>query len=115
MTRAAPAKKRNRSAQTPISSMAAPTGLPAFALSSRPSTSALASRASATLSSSSDRSCGVVFFQVSNAVAAAATARSTSSVELAGTLAMTWSLAGLMTSAVRPSAASTNSPPMNCL
>ena len=43
MTRAAPAKKRKRSAQTAISSMAAPTGLPALALSSRPSSSALAS------------------------------------------------------------------------
>ena len=75
MTRAAPAKKRNRSAQTPISSMAAPTGLPAFALSSRPSLSALASSASAILSIRSERSCGVVFFQVSKAVAAASTAR----------------------------------------
>ena len=62
MTRAAPAKNRNRSAQTAISSMAAPTGLPALALSSRPSSSALASIASAILSISSERSCGVVFF-----------------------------------------------------
>jgi hypothetical protein len=45
---------------------------------------------------------------------AALTARSTSSAELAGTFAMTLSLAGLMTSAVRPSAASTNAPPMSC-
>ena len=115
MTRDAPAKNRNRSAQTAISSMAAPTGLPALALSSRPSSSARASSASAILSRSSERSCGVVFFQLWKAVSAALTARSTSSFELAGTLAMTWSSAGLMTSAVRPSAASTNSPPMSCL
>ena len=62
----------------------------------------MASSASAILSSSSERSWGVVFFQVSKAVSAASTARSTSSAELAGTLAMTWSLAGLMTSAVAP-------------
>ena len=114
ITRHAPAKKRNRSAQTAISSIAAPTGLPALALSRRPSSSAFDLRASATLSRSSERSCGVVFFQVSNAVAAALTARSTSSAELAGTFAMGLSLAGLMTSAVRPSAASTNEPPMSC-
>ena len=45
---------------------------------------------------------GVVCFQVSNALSAASTARSTSSCELAGTLAMTSSLAGLTTSAVLP-------------
>ena len=36
MTRAAPAKNRKRSTQTVISSIAAPTGLPAFWLSRRP-------------------------------------------------------------------------------
>jgi hypothetical protein len=66
------------------------------------------------LSISSDRSCGVVLRHSANAASAALTARSTSSAELAGTLAMTLSLAGLITSAVRPSAASTNSPPMSC-
>ena len=40
MTRAAPAKNRNRSTHTEISSIAAPTGLPAFWLSSRPISSA---------------------------------------------------------------------------
>jgi hypothetical protein len=90
------------------------TGLPAFALSRRPSSSAFDSIASATLSRRSERSCGVVCFHEAKAVSAAFTARSTSSAELAGTVAMTWSLAGLITSAVRPSAASTNSPPMNC-
>ena len=77
--RAAPAKKRNRSTHTVISSIAAPTGLPAFWLSSRPSSSARASRASAIFRRSSERSWGVVFFHVANALSAAFTARSTSS------------------------------------
>ena len=60
MTRHAPAKKRRRSTTTGISSIAAPTGLPAFWLdSSRPSSSAFAPRAtSAILSSARLRSCG---------------------------------------------------------
>ena len=68
MTRAAPAKNRNRSTQTVISSIAAPTGLPALALSSRPISSAAASSESAILSRIRLRSWGVVFFQVANAV-----------------------------------------------
>ena len=114
MTRAAPAKNRKRSAQTAISSIAAPTGLPAFADSSRPSSSLEASSESAIFRRSRLRSWGVVCFHVWNAVSAAFTARSTSSFADAGTFAMTWPLAGFSTSSVSPDAASTNWPPMNC-
>ena len=114
MTREAPAKNRKRSAQTVISSIAAPTGLPALADSSRPSSSAAASSESAILSRIRLRSWGVVFRHVWNAVSAALTARSTSSFADAGTLAMTWPFAGFSMSSVSPDAASTNWPPMNC-
>ena len=113
-TRAAPAKNRNRSTQVRISSIAAPTGLPAFWLSSRPISSAAASSESAILSRIRLRSCGVVFFQVAYACSAALTARSTSSAALPGTLAITWPVAGFSTSMVSPEAASTKEPPMNC-
>jgi hypothetical protein len=62
-----------------ISSIAAPTGLPAFWLSSCRSPPPLASSESAILSRSRLRSCGVVSFQLANAFSAALTARSTSS------------------------------------
>ena len=68
MTREAPAKNRKRSAQTVISSIAAPTGLPALADSSRPSSSAAASSESAIFSRIRLRSWGVVFRHVWNAV-----------------------------------------------
>ena len=114
MTRAAPAKKRRLSTTTGISSIAAPTGLPAFFDSRRPSSSARASMASASLSSIPLRSAGVVCRQVSKAVAAAFAARSTSSAPDAWTLAMTLPSAGFSTSSVSPDAESTHSPPMNC-
>ena len=113
--RAAPAKNRNRSTHTVISSIAAPTGLPAFWLSSRPSSSARASSESAILRRSRLRSCGVVFFQLWNAVSAASTARFTSSAADAGTLAMTWPFAGFSMSSVSPLAESTALPPIDCL
>src|SRR3954451_8789604 len=114
ITRHAPAKKRNRSTLTAISSIAAWTGLPAFWLSRRPNSSARDSRASAIFSSIRLRSCGVVCRHVSNADAAAFAARSTSSLPDAGVCATTSPVAGFSTSSVSPDAASTNSPPMNC-
>ena len=66
--------------------MASGVGLPALRLSSRPSSSARASSASAILRSRRLRSWGVVSRQLSNALAAAVTARSTSSAPLAGHL-----------------------------
>jgi hypothetical protein len=48
------------------------------------------------------RSWGVVFLHVWNAVSAALTARSTSSADDAGTLAMTWPFAGFSMSSVSP-------------
>ena len=102
ITRAAPAKKRRLSTMTGISSIAAPTGLPALRLSRRPSSSARASIASASLSRARLRSWGVVCCHVSNALAAALTARSTSSGPEAWTWAITWPLAGFSTSRVWP-------------
>ena len=87
MTRAAPAKKRNRSAHTAISSMAAPTGLPALALSRRPSSSALASSAVGDLEQEQRAVLrGRLLPGLRRPSSAASTARSTSSAELAGTL-----------------------------
>ena len=114
ITRPAPAKKRRLSTTTGISSMAAPTGLPAFFDSSRPSSSARASIASASLSIIRLRSWGVVCCQVSKARAAALAARSTSSAPEAWTWAMTWPLAGFSTASVSPPALSTQAPSMNC-
>jgi len=114
ITRAAPAKKRRLSTITGISSIAAPTGLPAFRLSSRPSSSARASIASASLSRARLRSWGVVCCHVSNALAAALTTRSTSSGPDAWTWPITWPLAGFSTARVWPPALSTQAPPMNC-
>src|SRR5437773_6208843 len=114
-SRAAPAKNRRLSTTTGTSSIAAPTGLPAFWLSSRPISSTRASIASASFRSAPDRSAGVAEPQAGNALSAAWTARSTSSAPLFGTRAITWSLAGLITSSVSPDAESAHSPPMNCL
>ena len=114
MTRHAPAKKRNRSDDVVISSIAAPVGLPVWLDSSRPSSSALASMMSAILSSARLRVWGVVSDQVSKAFAAASTARSTSAAADAGTVATTSPVAGFSTSSVSPDAASTHWPPMNC-
>ena len=97
-----------------ISSMAAPTGLPVWLDSSRPSSSAFASRMSAILSSARLRVWGVVRPQVSNAASAASTARSTSAWPEAGTCATTVPSAGFSTASVSPDAASTHWPPMNC-
>src|SRR5436190_3774321 len=113
-SRAAPAKKRRLSTTTGTSSIAAPTGLPALRLSSRPISSPRASIASASLRRAFDRSPGVAAPHAGNAFAAAWTARSTSSAALLGTFAITWSLAGLITSSVSPDALSAHSPPMNC-
>ena len=114
MTLHAPAKKRNRSELTDISSMAAPTGFPVWLDSSRPSSSAFASRMSAILSSARLRAWGVVRLHVSKAVSAASTARSTSTWPEDGTWATTVPSAGFSTASVSPDAASTHLPPMNC-
>ena len=78
--RAAPAKNRKWSDAYGISSdMVSPIGLPVSLHSTALISSTRASIASAILSSASERSLGVVLPQDSNAVAAAAYARSTSS------------------------------------
>ena len=82
--------------------MATPTGLPVFRLSSRPISSARASMASASLSISRLRSCGVVCCQVSNAVGGGIGRAVDVLAPLAGTLAMTCSFAGFSTSSVFP-------------
>ena len=60
------------------------------------------------------RSAGVECCHVSNAVAAAFAARSTSSAFDAWTRAMTVPSAGFSTSSSSPDAESTHSPPMSC-
>ena len=114
ITRQAPAKKRNRSELTAISSTATPTGLPVWLDSSRPSSSAFASRMSAILSNARLRAWGVVRLQVSKAASAASTARLTSSWPEAGTCATTSYVAGFSTARVSPDTESTHWPPMNC-
>src|SRR5262249_52559898 len=74
--------------------------------------SARSSNASASFSNSCWRSDGVVYCQVSNALRAAFTARSTSSSVDSGECAITSPVAGLNTSSALPSAGSTNSPPI---
>ena len=69
--------------------------------------------ASASRSSSRPRSAAAVALQAGNADRAAATARSTSAGRASATSASWQPSCGLVTSKVAPSAASTNSPPMN--
>ena len=113
--RAAPAKNRRWSVITGISSrITDASGLPTFSDSSRPISSACPSMASARASIMAWRSPGVVSNHVSsNALRAAATARSTSSSDARGVSAMVSPVAGFTTgrdSAVEPS---THSPPTN--
>jgi hypothetical protein len=68
---------------------------------------------SASFSSSSIRSFGVLSRHVCQAFSAAATARSTSSSPARGTSAITSPVAGFSTSMVSPERASTNSPSTN--
>src|SRR5918911_3894827 len=114
-SRAAPAKKRMLSEQTGISSRAAASGLPTFVDSICASSSAFSSIASASLSRSSDRSCGVVSSHSGSAFFAASTARSTSSSVPRGTSAITSPVDGFSTSIVSPPAPSTHSPPTKFL
>jgi hypothetical protein len=109
--RAAPAKKRMLSEQTGSSSRAYESGLPTFRDSSSASSSVCSSIRSASLSSASARSPGVVSSHSGSARFAASTARSTSASVPRGTVAIVSPVAGLMTSIVPPSAASTHSPP----
>src|SRR3954462_8444914 len=114
--RAAPAKKRRLSTIAPISSsLTACSGLPALRASSSAISSPCSSSASASLSSASERSPGVVFAQPSKAFRAALTARSMSSAVESGACAKGFPSAGLSTSVVRPSTAGTDSPPMKLL
>ena len=69
--------------------------------------------ASASLSSSRPRSAAGVALQAGKAARAAATARSTSAALASATSARWLPSCGLVTGMVAPSAASTNSPPMN--
>ena len=111
--RPAPAKKRSVSLTAGISSSRnALRGLPASAASRSAISSACSSSRSASLSMAPARSAGVVVAQPSNARFAAATARFTSSSVESGISAITSPFAGLVTSSVAPSAASTDSPSM---
>ena len=109
--RAAPAKKRMLSEETGSSSRAAGSGLPTFCDSSWASSSVFASSASASLSSISARSPGVVSSHSGSAAFAASTARSTSAWVPCGTSAIVSAVDGFRISAVPPSAASTHLPP----
>src|SRR5881392_2929430 len=113
--RAAPAKKRRLSAQTGISSLAYESGLPTFTDSSSASSSVCSSIASASLSSASARSPGVVSSHSGSAFFAASTARSTSASVPLGTSAIVSPVAGFRTSIVPPSTESTHSPPTRFL
>src|SRR5437773_1395211 len=113
--RAAPAKNRRLSAETGISSLAYECGLPTFSDSSSASSSVCSSIASASLSSASARSPGVVSSHSGSAFFAASTARSTSACVPRGTSAIVSPVAGFRTSIVPPSTASTHSPPTKFL
>ena len=98
-----------------ISPRAPVIGLPTFRLSSWASASVLALISEANLASVRPRLPAAQVAQPlrsSNARRAASTARSTSAGPPSGTVAMTFPVAGLTTSNVWPSAASTDSPPM---
>src|SRR2546430_3678522 len=109
--RAAPAKKRRLSTLTGGSSRAYASGLPTFCDSSSASSSVCSSIASASLSSASARSPGVVSSHSGSAFLAASTARSTSACVPLGTSAIVSPVAGFRTSIVPPSTASSHSPP----
>ena len=89
------------------SERARPIGFPTLSASSTASSSAFCSIRSASFRSIRLRSPGVVSCQVSNAAAAASTARSTSFSVHLGTWARTDSSAGLMMFSDWPSTAST--------
>ena len=108
-----PAKKRRLSAENGISSPAIAVGLPTFCVSSAESSSALSSIASASFSSSSMRSFGVLNCHSDHAFLAASTAFSTSSAVPRGTSAIASPVAGFRTSIVLPLDDATHSP-MNC-
>ncbi len=93
--RAAPAKKRQTSAQEAISPVALATSLPTFEASIRPSSSRFASMTSAMARSLRARWPGVDSDQRGKAFSAAWTARSTSASPAAGASATTSPLAGL--------------------
>src|SRR6266542_1144886 len=114
-SRAAPAKKRRLSEQTGSSSFAYVSGLPTFCDSSSASSSVCSSMASASFSSASARSAGVVSSHSGRADFAASTALSTSVWEPRGTSAIVSPVEGFSTSIVAPSTASTHSPPMKFL
>ena len=107
--RAAPAKKRIWSTIGGISSLAVrPIGLPVFSTSSAISSSARASTASAMRNSASCARSAWCRASVSNAAdAAAVMAASMSAAPDSGAVAYCSPVAGLTTSVVRPSAAST--------
>ena len=88
-------------------------GWPVSVDSSRASSPARSSMASASFSSSRPRSAAGVALQAPKADRAAATARSTSAALASATSASRLPSCGLVTAMVAPSAASTNSPPMN--
>ena len=93
------------------------TGLPLSIVSSRASSSARASSASATAKRSLPRLRASIplHFPSSKARRAAATARSTSAASPSATCVSTSPVAGFTVSNVFPDAASTHSPPMNSL
>src|SRR6266540_1431913 len=90
-------------------------GWPVSSVSSRASSAALASTASARRSSRRPRSAAEVALQAAKAERAASTARSTSRALASATSASLAPSCGLSTGKVAPSTPSTNSPPMNSL
>ena len=110
-SRAAPAKNRIWSTAGGISSSRVScTGLPVLRDSAATSSSARCSNASAMRSRARCRSAGVVSRQVSNAAAAAAIARSTSSGPDSGAVPYASPVDGSIRSIVRPSAPGDSAP-----
>src|SRR4249920_260478 len=94
--RAAPAKKRKQSTMAGSSSLSTRTrGFPQLSDSSSAKAAASCSMRSASFSSRSERSCGVVWPQLLNADRAAATAASTCAALASGTVATGLPVAGL--------------------
>jgi len=103
--RTAPAMKRNKSTQAPISSTAASNGLPVSRDSILAKSSISASRRLATSSKRPDRSPGVLAEKLSKASVEARTAASTCSGEASLTSQITSPVAGFNTGTAMPSPA----------
>ena len=113
--RAAPAKNRNRSTQTAISSIAAPTGLPAFC--ALEPAELVAARLEGVGDLEEEQRAVLrrrVLPGLEGRLGGVRPRDRRPRRRDAGTLAMTWPFAGFSMSSVSPLADSTNSPPMSC-